>query len=208
MRILKARFKTREAFLDAFQEAPPPGAIFCATTQPLARDEAAVVEVFFPGLPNRVLVRGAALWWRRALPRQRVRAGCLLGFDADEKDKVHFLRAAADGGPEPRMRRRHARLPVRLPVRWSKPGSSSTLAAHIEEIGIGGALLVTGERPPIGTDVVLDLLVPGGARTSALAARVAYTAPTGVGLRFVYRDGGGSRRMRELIRRIKAHPAK
>ena len=206
MRILKTRFKTREAFLEAFKKSPPPGAMFCATTQPLAEDEPAVVEVFFPGLPNRVLVRGATLWWRRALPRQRVRAGCLVGFDPAEKDKIRFLLAAADGGHEPRVRRRHARLPVRLPVRWSTAGSKAPAAAHVEEIGIGGALLVTDERPPMGTEVVLDLLVPGAARSSALAARVAYVAPTGVGLRFVYRDGGGSRRMRELIRRIRTQP--
>jgi len=206
MRILKTRFKTRDAFLAAFQKTPAPGAIFCATTQSLAKNEPAVVEIYFPGLPNRVLVRGSTVWWRRALPRQRVRAGCLVAFDDDEKDKVRFVLESADGGAEPRVRRRHARLPVRLPVRWSTAGSRVTAPTHIEEIGIGGALLVTEQRPPIGTEIVLDLLLPGAARTSALAARVTYVAPTGVGLRFLYRDGGGSRRMREMIRRIRSNP--
>ena len=95
---------------------------------------------------------------------------------------------------------------MRLPVRWSAAGSRTSSPTHIEEIGIGGALLVTEERPPIGTEIVLDLLLPGAARPSALAARVTYVAPTGVGLRFLYRDGGGSRRMREMIRRIKNNP--
>ena len=206
MRILKTRFKTRDAFLAAFQKTPAPGAMFCATTQPLTKNEPAVVEIYFPDLPNRVLVRGTAVWWRRALPRQRVRAGCLVAFDADEKDKVRFLLGPADGGVEPRVRRRHARLPVRLPVRWSTPGSRVSSPTHIEEIGIGGALLVTEERLAIGTEIVLDLLLPGAVRSSALAARVAYLAPTGVGLRFLYRDGGGSRRMREMVRRIRNNP--
>lgn len=206
MRILKTRFKTRDAFLEAFQKTPAPGAVFCATTQPLAKNEPAVVEIYFPSLPNRVLVRGTAVWWRRALPRQRVRAGCLVAFDVDEKDKIRFVLEAADGGAEPRVRRRHARLPVRLPVRWSTAGSRVSSPTHIEEIGIGGALLVTEARPPIGTEIVLDLLLPGAARTSALSARVTYVAPTGIGLRFLYRDGGGSRRMREMIRRIRNNP--
>jgi Tfp pilus assembly protein PilZ len=203
MRILKARYKTKGAFLEAFQKTPAPGGIFCATTQALGKNEPAVVEIYFPELPNRVLIRGAALWWRRALPRQRVRAGCFVVFDAAEKDKVRFVLGSADEG-RPRVRRRHARLPVRLPVRWSQSGAPVTVATHIEEIGIGGALLVTEARPPIGTEIVLDVLVPGAARPSALAARVAYVAPTGIGLRFVYRDGGGARRMRELIQRIKS----
>jgi hypothetical protein len=59
--------------IEAFQKTPAPGGIFCATTQPLAKNEPAVVEIYFPDLPNRVLVRGTAAWWRRALPRQRVR---------------------------------------------------------------------------------------------------------------------------------------
>ena len=206
MRILKARFKTKDAFLGAFQRTPPPGGLFCATTQSLAKDEPAVVEIYFPDLPNRVLARGKALWWRRALPRQRVRAGCFIAFDADEQDKVRFVLGVVDGGARPRVRRRHARLPVRLPVRWSTSGAPTLSASHIEEIGVGGALLVTGARPAIGTEIVLELLLPGAARESTLAAKVAYVAPAGVGVRFLYRDGGGSRRMRELMRRLKSQP--
>lgn len=203
MRILKARFKTKEAFLEALERTPAPGGLFCATTAPLAKDEPAVVEIYFPELPNRVLARGRALWWRRALPRQRIRAGAFIAFDAEEKDKVRFMLGVAGGAPRPRVRRRHTRLPVRLPVRWSASGSQTSTATHIEEIGVGGALLVTDARPPIGSEIVLELLLPGAARESSLASKVAYLAPTGVGVRFLYRDGGGSRRMREMIRRIK-----
>ena len=43
-----------------------------------------------------------------------------------------------------------------------------------------------------------------GAAPMSIAGKVAYHAPGGTGLKFVYRDGGGSRRIRELIRRIRA----
>lgn len=204
MRILKARFRTTDAFLEAFQKTPPPGGLFCATTQPLEEDEPAVVEIYFPALPNRVLARGKVVWWRRALPRQRVRAGCFVAFDPEEKDKLRFVLGLADGGPKPSVRRRHARLPVQVPVRWTVAGQSPSTKSHIEEVGVGGALLVTEARPPIGSDIVLEVMVPGAAKASTLAAKVTYVAPTGIGVKFLYRDGGGSRRVREFIRRIKS----
>jgi len=203
MRILKARFRTKDAFLEAFQKTPVPGGLFCATTQPLKEDEPVVVEIFFPELPNRVLARGKVLWWRRALPRQRVRAGCFVVFDPDEKDKLRFVLGVVDGAQQTSVRRRHARLPVRVPVRWRAAGATEGVSTHIVEVGVGGALLVTDTRPPIGSEIVLEILLPGAARASTLAAKVAYVAPTGVGVRFLYRDGGGSRRVREFIRRIK-----
>jgi hypothetical protein len=55
-----------------------------------------------------------------------------------------------------------------------------------------------------GTEVVLELLPPGGAAPMPITGRVAYHSGAGMGLKFLYRDGGGSRRIRELIRRIRA----
>ena len=58
---------------------------------------------------------------------------------------------------------------------------------------------------PLGAEVVLELLPPGGAAPMPITGRVAYHAgDNGTGLKFIYRDGGGSRRIRELIRRIRA----
>jgi len=37
-----------------------------------------------------------------------------------------------------------------------------------------------------------------------VTTRVAYHTPAATGLKFIYRDGGGSRRIRELIRRIRS----
>ena len=55
----------------------------------------------------------------------------------------------------------------------------------------------------MGTEIVLELLPPGGAAPMPITGRVAYHTPSATGLKFIYRDGGGSRRIRELIRRIR-----
>ena len=56
----------------------------------------------------------------------------------------------------------------------------------------------------MGTEIVLELLPPGGAAPMLITGRVAYHTPSATGLKFIYRDGGGSRRIRELIRRIRS----
>ena len=68
-----------------------------------------------------------------------------------------------------------------------------------------GALLTTPEPLPIDTELTLEVTPPGAAAPLAIAGRVSYHVPSGgTGLRFVSRDGDGDRRLRELIRRLRA----
>ena len=207
MQILKARFHGRDDFMEAYQSDPPGGALFVATTTPLEADENVIVELVCDGLPNKVLFRGTVLAWRPALPRLRVRAGATVAFAPEEDEKRRFILAALAGEVTP-PKRKHTRIPVEVPVRYRVPGTADMTPGNLTEISVGGALLVspagsTAEPLPLGTEVVLELLPPGGAAPMAITGRVAYHAPNGNGLKFIYRDGGGSRRIRELIRRIR-----
>jgi Tfp pilus assembly protein PilZ len=204
MQILKARFRGREDFLQAYQTDRPAGALFVATTTPLETSEDVIVELVCDGLPNKVLIRGTVVAWRPALPRLRVRAGATVEFAPEEEEKRRFILAALAGEVQA-PKRRHSRIPVAVPVRFRLPGSADEQTGQLTEISVGGALLKAPiESPPLGTEVVLEILPPGGAATMEIAGKVAYHTPSGIGLKFVYRDGGGSRRIRELIRRIRA----
>jgi Tfp pilus assembly protein PilZ len=204
MQILKARFRGRDDFMQAYQADRPEGALFVATTTPLETSEDVIVEVVCDGLPNKVLIRGTVVAWRPALPRLRVRAGATVAFAPEEEEKKRFILAALAGEVRP-PKRRHTRIPVAVPVRFRVPGAPDEQTGHLLEISAGGALLRTKvPSPPLGTEVVLEILPPGGAAPMPIAGRVAYHTPQGLGLKFVYRDGGGSRRIRELIRRIRA----
>src|SRR3954470_17138176 len=190
--------------MECYQPDPPGGALFVATTQPLEADENVIVELVCAGLPNKVLFRGTVLAWRPALPRLRVRAGATVAFAPEEDDKRRFVVAALSGDLKP-PKRKHTRIPVAVPVRYRIPGNTDVQSGHLTEISVGGALLKSGDGTvELGTEVVLELLPPGGAAPMSIAGKVAYHAPGGTGLKFVYRDGGGSRRIRELIRRIRA----
>ncbi len=102
-------------------------------------------------------------------------------------------------------KRRHPRLPVTIAVTYHREGALDSQPAELLEISLGGAFLRSDhELPAVGEDVVVDVLLPGGAVPVPLQGKVATKTDSGVGLKFVYRDGGGSRRIRELIRRLKA----
>jgi hypothetical protein len=76
--------------------------------------------------------------------------------------------------------------------------------AELREISVSGGLVLGPVQPPIGTDVVLDITPPGSEASFDLSGRVVYHAGANqTGVRFIYREGGGSRRLRELVRRFK-----
>jgi hypothetical protein len=77
--------------------------------------------------------------------------------------------------------------------------------AELREISVSGGLVCGVVQPPVGTDVVLEIVPPGSEAAFDLSGRVMYHAgPNQTGVRFHYREGGGSRRLRELVRRFKA----
>lgn len=204
MQILKARFRSREDFDEAYNSELPHGGLFVPTTTPLKVGEDVVVEIFCEGLPNKIMIRGEVKSWRPALPRLRVRAGALVAFPVEEDEKRSFLLAALSGEVVPR-KRRHTRIPVDVPVRYRLAERIDTVPGELIEISVGGALLRTDQEvPALGEEVVLEVLPPGGAVPMSIAGKVTYHTDSGAGIKFLYRDGGGSRRIRELIRRIRA----
>jgi Tfp pilus assembly protein PilZ len=202
MDIIKVRFKSADEFLEHLT-AEGTGRLFCPTTTEHEEESPVVVDINFPELPNRAMFRGKVIWWRPALPRLRVRAGALVAIDDDEQDKLHFLLDVANGNADKYPRRKHIRLPVAVPVRWRPSESPDFRDGNLNELSVGGALLKSGEALPIGTEVVVELTVPGATAPTSIAGRVTYARDgLGNGIKFLYRDGGGSRRIREVIRRI------
>jgi len=103
-------------------------------------------------------------------------------------------------------RRRHHRLPVSVGVRYRVANSATFIDSAISEIGVGGALLVTSAPVPLETELTVEVVPPGAVQPIDIASRVSYHVPgsSNTGLRFVTRDGDGDRRLRELIRRLRA----
>jgi hypothetical protein len=205
MVILKLRIRSADEWRELAPGDTVAEPVFVPTTDELEPGQQVIVEVSSQILPNKVLVRGAVQAWRPALPRMRVRAGATVELATDEQTKLTFLHDVFSGKRTDVPRRRHHRLPVHVNVRYRVANSSSFVDSAISEIGVGGALLTTQEPLPIDTELTLEVVPPGAAAPIAIAGRVSYHVPSGgSGLRFVSRDGDGDRRLRELIRRLRA----
>ena len=204
MQILKVRFRTNQEFEDAYQADLSNGGLFCPTTTPFEADCEVVVEINAPALPNKVLIRGIVKSWRPALPRLRVRAGAIVEFEKEESEKTTFVVEMIAGTRPPASRRKHTRLPVAVEVRYRTTDTAQLTDGMLSEISVGGALLHTTTPLPIDTDVILDITPPGAVRAISVSGKATYHLENGgTGVKFIYRDGGGTRRLRELIRRLK-----
>jgi Tfp pilus assembly protein PilZ len=203
MQILKVSCRSRDDFLAQYLADLPDGGLFCPTTEPLADGSEVVLELAIAGLPNKVFLRGMVRSWRRASPRLRIRAGAQVEFLPEEKGKLDVLLDAVRGLREHPARRKQARLPVEVPVRFRTQDSASYHEGVLRDISLGGALLRSKLDLPAGHELVIELVPPGSAAPMAISGRVAQGGRHGLGVRFVYRDGGGSRRIRELVRRLR-----
>jgi Tfp pilus assembly protein PilZ len=205
MRILKLRVRSTDEFDQLYQPELDAGGLFVPTTTSLDVGETVIVEIAAPTLPNKVLVRGEVKSWRPALPRLRVRAGAVVEFAVDEANKRDFVRDALSGKRTDLPRRRHNRLPVSIPVRYRLGKTAGYQEGAISEISVGGAMLNTQTPIPLESDVIVEIVPPGAAAPIAISSKVSYHVPTGgTGLKFLFRDGDGSRRLRELVRRLRA----
>jgi len=205
MNILRLRIKSADEWRELAPGENVAEPIFVPTTDELKSGEQVIVEISSNLLPNKVLIRGSVQSWRPALPRMRVRAGATVQLDVDEQVKLTFLHDVLSGKRTDVPRRRHHRLPVQFACRYRVASSSTFVDSAISEIGVGGALLTTQTPLPPETELTLEVTPPGAAAPIAIAGRVSYHAPSGgSGLRFVSRDGDGDRRLRELIRRLRA----
>lgn len=205
MVILRLRIKSEEEWRELTPSENVNEPMFVPTTDELHAGQQVIVEVSSNLLPNKVLIRGIVQTWRPALPRMRVRAGATVQLDPEEQTKLTFLHDVLSGKRTDVPRRRHHRLPVSVACRYRIANSSSFVDSAISEIGVGGALLTTLAPLPIDTELTVEVTPPGAAAPIAIAGRVSYHVPSGgSGLRFVSRDGDGDRRLRELIRRLRA----
>jgi Tfp pilus assembly protein PilZ len=204
LNILRVRCQSAEEFRSLYQADLPEGGLFCPTTKQLESGTQVVVELVCKVLPNRVLIRGSVVSWRPALPRLRVRAGALVKFAAEEAQKRDFVLETLGGKRTPTPRRKHTRIPIALPARIRVGADADGVPADLREISVSGALLAASVQPPLGTEVVLELIPPGGMQPMDISGRVLYHAgPDQTGIKFLFREGGGSRRLRELVRRFK-----
>ena len=176
-----------------------------------------ILEVRFPSLPQRLMLRGTVAWRRAGRHSTKLRAGLGIEFHDGDVVRRDFLLAAARGelpNREALVQRKHRRLPVDLPAEWRIPNDRVSHNGELEDISAGGAFIRSDDVIERGSEVFLDVVPPGSLMPLTIAARVAWLRPPlllegmevpaggGFGMEFRSRDAGGMRRLKELVRRI------
>ncbi|HXT97829.1 MAG TPA: PilZ domain-containing protein [Polyangia bacterium] len=208
MTILKAHFPTGTAFLERFLPEFEGGGIFFPTRRMLAIGESVAVAIRLGRRRSPTLIRGRVAWRRPGKHSTKIKAGIGIEFLESERQAREYLLGVARGDSEEMVARRHQRLPVELPVMWQVQGVLQDKSGVLRDIGRGGAFVKTEEALPTESDIVLMVSPPGAEVAMPLSARVCWKGhpggENGFGVEWKARDAGGSRRIKELVRRIEA----
>lgn len=209
LRVLRLRFRRGEEFDRSYLVAFSSGGIFYPSREALPVGTSVVVAIRVGALREWVVLRGSVAWRRAGRHREKLRAGLGIEFHPGDTAKRDFLLSISRGRVLAAVPRRHQRLPVQpsIEVAWRNSFETVHHRSRLLDIGPGGARLSADSPPIAGTDVVIDLLLPGAQSSLPVAARVAWVKPpeanaTEVGMAFRWRDAGGARRLRELCRRL------
>jgi Tfp pilus assembly protein PilZ len=205
MKILFATFDSPEVFLSRLSEGGSGGGrVRVETKARYKKGEAVILEIGFPGLPNRVLVRCAATGEHDDAGNEH------FTFAKGEDHKRDFLVAVASGrGKAKTLARKHRRFPMRLPARFVVDGEDVPLRgdAETDEVSARGVFLKTARSLPEGAHVTVVLDPCDGSTEMEFTGKVVYTrrdeGDTGVGVQFDKLSSNDKKRLRAIIRDVK-----
>ena len=206
MKILFATFKSPKDFLQRLDiQDGGDTTLRVQTKASYDKAEEIILEIGFPGLPNRILTRAIA-------KASKGGGELLFKFAAGEDDKRDFLVAVAAGRATASWKRRHRRFPMRLPARFVVEGEEEQEVplrgdAEVEDLGSGGVSLKTSRTLPDGARVMVVLDPLDGSPEIEFAGRVVWRrrdeSVSGVGIQFDKLGGEDMKRLRLMIRDVK-----
>jgi Tfp pilus assembly protein PilZ len=204
MRLVTCVFASAGEFLDSYSVQSAEGILYCRTRSALQVGEQVVVEVSFPGLPNRSLMRGSVA---RLLPGR----GAWISLHPGDARTRDFLLGLARGelSVSDQIERGHRRLPIALPVTChidevDEPPCERMLGVT-HDVGGGGAWVESATAPAVGTRVSIVLGSDELGGRLRLDGQVAWlrrdTRAHGFGVRFDTKGSRDARRLRAMLRR-------
>lgn len=204
MKILFATFKSADDFLARLdvEEEGSAGRLTVATKATYEPREPVVLEIGFPHLPNRVLIRSTY--------QKSADGDAEFQLQAGEEHKRDFLVAVAAGRAQASWQRKNRRFPIRLPARFVVEGQEVPLRgdAETEDVGAGGVFLKTSRSLPEGARVTIVLDPCDGSAEMEFTGRVVYTrgrddGANGIGIQFDRLNSDDTKRLRRMIRDVK-----
>ncbi len=195
MRLLTLAYPSAAAFLAAYDEAI--GTLLAMTKTEVARDELILVEVAFPRLPNRPLVRARCT--------EVVEGGLRLRFEDDDVSTCEFLLKFARGEVrfEDTTHREHKRVPSALAVEYRIDGKAAK-SGHVDDLSAGGCFVRDDHPPDVGLAITVNLSMVDEPSPIELTGHVAWVRSgkgPGFGIEFDNPESAGGKRLRQVLRR-------
>lgn len=194
MRLVTLAYETKEEFLSSYHPADG-GTLSTRTRTDGNIGEDVLIEISFPGLPNRALVRAQVMGIA-------FEHGLRFAFAPADVTTRDFLLQVANGevSVEP-VHRDHTRFPSALHATWALPGgvASPTL---VEDLSAGGAFVRAESPPAVATEVELSITAPGG-ETLVAHGSVAWLRQgknPGFGVEFSELTAETGRKLRAMLR--------
>jgi Tfp pilus assembly protein PilZ len=206
MRILFANYSTPESFLDNLHVGDGDSAVLAvATRAEFEESEPLILEIGYPGLPNRILIR--ALSARPPAGQDDDTEIKWFSLDQGEELQRDFLIAVAAGRASATLQRRHQRFPMRMSAQVKVDGDDIRGEAEVADMAMGGVALKTAEPLPDGARVTLVLEPGDGSGEIEISGQVVWNRQdddtTEVGIQFEKSGGESMRRLRQMIRGVK-----
>ena len=200
MRLVTLVYASADEFLDSYDDRDG-GTISVRTRTDGAIGERLLVEISFPGLPNRALLRAM-------VTSINFEHGLRFVIDEADASTRDFLLSIARGdNMVVAASRDHTRFPTTLRARWSLTGDRPHQEATVvEDLSAGGAFVQASQPPNVGDEIDLTIEVPVGPalETSGHVAWVRHGKSPGFGVDFDALVGDSGRRLRALLRRASA----
>jgi uncharacterized protein (TIGR02266 family) len=195
MRLVTLAFPSAAAFLTSYDD----GVITVGTRTDAVLGEEILVEISFPGLPNRALVR--AIVDGLLIDEEGLR----IRINEEDSSTKDFMLRIARGELKMSAHREHKRFPASLEVGYTRDSAGEQHRGVVDDLGAGGTFVLTQTPPPVGTRVKLTIEVPE-AKAVVAAGVVAWVktgpgANAGFGVDFDPLDGDDGRRLRALLRK-------
>jgi Tfp pilus assembly protein PilZ len=200
MRLVTLAYATADDFLASYDDRDG-GTISVRTRTDGTIGEKLLVELSFPGLPNRALLRAmiTSITFEHGLR--------FVIDEADASTRDFLLSIARGDNVVVGAHRDHTRFPTTLRARWSVSGATDREETTIvEDLSAGGAFVQAPHPPDVGAEVELTIAVPVGPtlETSGHVAWVRHGKSPGFGVDFDALVGDSGRRLRALLRHASA----
>lgn len=195
MRLLTLAFPSPGDFLAAHDEKT--GTLLAHTKTEATKGEGLLVEIAFPRLPNRPLVRAKCV--------DVVDGGLRLQVDDADASTLEFLLKIARGevSVESTVHREHKRFPSALSVEYTLDGAAAMIS-QVEDLSAGGCFVRAHRPPAVGAKVNLDITVPDESAAVTLTGQVAWVRAgdnPGFGVEFDSPESAGGKKLRTILRR-------